>query len=145
MNQVVLVGIAPSEPYDNRVKLILKVTYNGEVFDWVARMPPSSSSSFQDFVDSHASDILADVAAKLQQWEDLNPKTREVVDDTGASITVDIDRSEIVVPTYPDYYVLRAREYPRIEEQLDALWKGGVAQEQMSSLINSVKAKYPKV
>lgn len=38
----------------------------------------------------------------------------------------------------------RAAEYPAIEDQLDALWKGGDAAAEMLAKVQAVKAKYPK-
>jgi len=42
------------------------------------------------------------------------------------------------------YKIRRRKEYPSIEEQLDALWKGGQAAEDMKAKIQAVKNKYPK-
>ena len=42
------------------------------------------------------------------------------------------------------YAESRAVEYPPIKEQLDALWKGGDAQENMRLNILAIKNKYPK-
>lgn len=39
----------------------------------------------------------------------------------------------------------RANAYPYIGDQLDALWKGGAAAEEMRERIMAVKAKYPKL
>jgi hypothetical protein len=43
--------------------------------------------------------------------------------------------------TYVDY---RSAEYPQIVDQLDAIWKGGAALEEMQARVMAVKAKYPK-
>ena len=42
------------------------------------------------------------------------------------------------------YAESRAIEYPPVKEQLDALWKGGDAQEEMRQKILDIKNKYPK-
>jgi hypothetical protein len=42
------------------------------------------------------------------------------------------------------YAEKRVREYPPIEEQLDAFWKGGTAADEMKAKIVAVKNKYPK-
>ena len=42
------------------------------------------------------------------------------------------------------YRERRAKEYPPIEDQLDAIWKGGQDTEAMRQQILAVKAKYPK-
>lgn len=43
-----------------------------------------------------------------------------------------------------EYREKRAREYPSIGDQLDALWKGGVDADAMKARVLAVKAKYPK-
>jgi hypothetical protein len=42
------------------------------------------------------------------------------------------------------YDQARRREYPDIRDQLDALWKGGDALEEMRRKVLEVKEKYPK-
>ena len=42
------------------------------------------------------------------------------------------------------YQRSRAAEYPAIGDQLDALWKGGAAAEDMLAAVMAVKSKYPK-
>jgi hypothetical protein len=42
------------------------------------------------------------------------------------------------------YRFLRSPEYPSMGDQLDALWKGGAAAEEMAAKIQAVKDKYPK-
>ena len=51
-----------------------------------------------------------------------------------------------VLPPLPPtpYQQLRAAAYPPIGDQLDALWKGGAAAEEMLAQIHAVKARYPK-
>jgi len=44
-----------------------------------------------------------------------------------------------------EYKAKRAKEYPSIGDQLDALWKGGDAATEMLAKVQAVKAKYPKV
>jgi len=43
-----------------------------------------------------------------------------------------------------EYARNRAKEYPPIGDQLDAMWKGGDAAAEMLSQVQAVKAKYPK-
>jgi uncharacterized coiled-coil DUF342 family protein len=43
-----------------------------------------------------------------------------------------------------EYQRQRAPEYPNIKDQLDAIWKGGDAYEEMLARVMEVKAKYPK-
>jgi hypothetical protein len=42
------------------------------------------------------------------------------------------------------YAEKRVGEYPPIGDQLDALWKGGAAAEEMLVKVQAVKNKYPK-
>lgn len=44
----------------------------------------------------------------------------------------------------PSYEVRRAREYPSLRDQMDALWKGGEAEDEMRRKIMAVKARHPK-
>ena len=44
----------------------------------------------------------------------------------------------------PTYQELRAAAYPPVGDQLDAMWKGGDAEAAMLSVINAVKAEFPK-
>lgn len=43
-----------------------------------------------------------------------------------------------------DYAKRRRESYPSIEEQLDAIWKGGAEEAAMRIAIQTVKAKFPK-
>ena len=43
-----------------------------------------------------------------------------------------------------DYRESRRRAYPKIEDQLDALWKGGAEEAAMRARIKGIKDKYPK-
>ncbi len=47
-------------------------------------------------------------------------------------------------PPAPTYDDLRRSEYPPIGDQLDALWKGGTEAAAMKTIIDGIKAKYPK-
>ena len=42
------------------------------------------------------------------------------------------------------YRELRAKAYPPVGDQLDALWKGGADQVAMKAIIDNVKSDYPK-
>lgn len=46
--------------------------------------------------------------------------------------------------TQRNYSELRAKSYPPIGDQLDALWKGGDALQEMHAKILAIKEKYPK-
>ena len=49
------------------------------------------------------------------------------------------------VAPVPTYQELRAKAYPPIGDQLDALWKGGQPEADMKLIIDGVKATHPKV
>lgn len=42
------------------------------------------------------------------------------------------------------YWQKRQEDYPSVEDQLDAIWKGGEAMEEMRKRFMAVKAKHPK-
>jgi hypothetical protein len=145
MNNITLQGIRDGNTQDDRMLLVLEVRYNDEIFPWNIRMHPTYVGTYDEYITEHASSIYADIASKLEQWELLDPKEREIESPFGKEpIVVPITREEVVTPTYPDYYVLRANEYPPLAEQMDAFWKGGDAAEQMQQKILDIKLKYPK-
>jgi len=58
-----------------------------------------------------------------------------------------VEYNEATVQAYIDahaYMENRAKEYPSIGDQLDALWKGGDAAAEMLAKVQAVKTKYPK-
>ena len=58
-----------------------------------------------------------------------------------------VEYNEAAVEAYIDanaYKQLRAREYPPIGDQLDALYKAGVFPAELAAQIKAVKDKYPK-
>lgn len=145
MNNIVLTGVGQSTYHDDRTPLYLDVTYNDEVYSWFLRMPPTSNSSFSNYIVSKEQAIYDDIAAKLQVWNDLDPKTKTIEGITPEeTITIPIEKEEIVCPTYPDYYIKRALEYPTPANQLDAYWKGGADRDAMQAKIEGIKLKYPK-
>ncbi len=71
----------------------------------------------------------------LEQAEDNSPR---VSTPSAAEI-------ESAISSDPTAYIeKRAKEYPSIEDQLDALWKGGKEASDMNKLILAIKEKYPK-
>lgn len=68
--------------------------------------------------------------------ENPNPPTQEQIDAEIARLQAYYDNLE--------YQRKRAREYPPIGDQLDALWKGGEAAAEMLAKVQAVKNKYPK-
>jgi hypothetical protein len=58
---------------------------------------------------------------------------------------VEYDKAAVIAhAASKEYITKRAREYPTIGDQLDALWKGGDAATEMLALVQAVKNKYPK-
>ena len=79
----------------------------------------------------------------------LYPQVVTVDDGTGAfdknGNQVEIDLAVVNAWVDPDIYKYnRVKEYPSIGDQLDALWKGGDAAEEMLAKVQAVKTKYPK-
>ena len=72
------------------------------------------------------------------------------VDETAGAFDAQGNKVEIdmaLVDAWVDpngYKYQRASEYPPIGDQLDALWKGGTAAEEMLAKVQAVKNKYPK-
>ena len=55
-----------------------------------------------------------------------------------------IINAENAVDISPSYQELRYRAYPKVGDQLDALWEGGQKQADMKATIDAIKVKYPK-
>ena len=61
------------------------------------------------------------------------------------SVQITDEEAEALRPVYiPTYAQKRAAEYPPLGDQLDALWKGGDAADEMLAKVQAVKTKYPK-
>jgi hypothetical protein len=79
----------------------------------------------------------------------LYPQVVKIDDSTGAfdaeGNKVEIDLNAVNAWVNPNRYKFqRAKEYPPIGDQLDALWKGGEAAAEMLARVQAVKNKYPK-
>ena len=79
----------------------------------------------------------------------LYPQVVTVDDGAGAfdaqGNKVEIDMAAVNAWVDPNAYKSkRQKAYPSVGDQLDALWKGGQAQEEMKALIDAVKSDYPK-
>jgi hypothetical protein len=137
-----LEGLQSGMANEERALAILKVTHKSKTYDWSLYIPPGADLSA--YIASQESAIYADIDAKEAAWATA-PKTREVDDPmTGETMTIDIDKSEVVKADVPDYYAKRRAEYPALGEQLDAMWKGSEAADAMQAKIAAIKAKYPK-
>jgi hypothetical protein len=144
MNTVGVKAISPGSFKEDRLRLILEVVFNGEIFEWEDWFPRSYPGSFEDYINERTEFILNSVEQKINEWDLLEPKIREIDNGFDEVITVPINRDEIVKPEYPDYYAKRANEYPPLADQIDALWKGGDDYQAMLDKISAIKNKYPK-
>ena len=82
----------------------------------------------------------AEVVVRGEEVEWIKPSTAPV---TEAQIAAELTRLQADYEA-KQYQRDRAGEYPAIGDQLDALWKGGSAAEEMLALVQAVKDKYPK-
>lgn len=69
--------------------------------------------------------------------------TDGAMDKNGNKVEIDMDAVNAWVDPNA-YKAKRIAEYPPIGDQLDALWKGGDAAAEMLTIVQAVKAKYPK-
>lgn len=73
----------------------------------------------------------------IDKSTDKYPK-RYIYEDVEGGVSIGVTDDE------DSYITKRIDAYPPIGDQLDALWKGGEALEQMRQQITAVKDKYPK-
>jgi hypothetical protein len=141
---ITITGIYTPPLPETRDIVDLEVNYNGNIYSWKIYSPQGVDLS--QFIVSSAQRIQAEIDEKELLWSN-SPKTKTVsspFDDS--TITVDIQKEEVVCPDIPDYYAKRREEYPSIGDQLGALAKGITSQEYQDILskIEQVKLKYPK-
>ena len=140
-----LTGLYTPPAPETRSIAYLNVQHNGQTYDWIIYVPQDVSVG--EYVTASEAGIYVQIDAKEAQWDALDPKTRTITDPfTDETITVDIQKSEIVHPDSPDYYALRRAEYPSIGDQLGAIAKGLDSAEYLDiqAKIAAVKSKYPK-
>lgn len=147
MSEVILTGIASNIENEDRALAYLEIHHNNNTYNWQIFLPPNTTNP-DEYLESIKQSILDDIDSKEQQWDALDPKTRTIIDPLMPenSMTVPISKEEIVKPSIPDYYALRRNEYPKLSDQLDAMWKGVNSQafQDMQNKILQVKLKYPK-
>jgi hypothetical protein len=71
----------------------------------------------------------------------IPPDFRKLSDEEFTAIQDKAEADRIAALSYSD---LRAIAYPSMQDQLDAIWKGGAAAESMKAAINAVKTRHPK-
>lgn len=140
---VSLKGLQSGDSTEERAIALLEVVHNNQTYDWILYIPQNVNLS--EYIESKTQDIYNDIDKKELEWQNLSPKTKEIVSpESNEVIVVNIEKSEVVKPDFPDYYAKRKKEYPSLGDQLDALWKGGDAVTNMLNKINEVKNRYPK-
>ena len=70
------------------------------------------------------------------EWNDVPKPSKEELDDKVKELHARWN--------YEEYRRERVKNYPSITDQLDALWKGGAAAEEMLKTVMDIKSKYPK-
>lgn len=147
-NTITLTSIS-SYRDDTRPLLYLDVIYNGQLYKW--QTFGISDKDLSEIIEEKTELIFEEIQSKLDYWENLEPKIKlvESVDfETGDIIEVEVPilKEEIVKPEIPDYYHVRAKSYPPIGDQLDALFKGVNSEEyiEMQAKINQIKTQNPK-
>jgi len=116
---------------EDRIVAYVEVTIDNVVYEWKAYVPVDRAP--QEYVEEIEAKLVAEIQAKDAEWIAIKDST-------------EVTKEEIVKPDETDYYAARVAEYPSIESQLDALWKGVGSPEYqaMLDIINAIKAKYPK-
>jgi hypothetical protein len=72
--------------------------------------------------------------------ESYNPVTQQIAYEKVDGVIME----KVVGNPAPVYWQGRIEDYPGIADQLDAIWKGGEAMENMRKTVMAVKAKWPK-
>lgn len=130
-------GLKSGDAQDERTTFYLNVSIDGDTYPWFVKVAEGTDPA--TYLTANEDSILDAVQAKIDEWEETQPTT-----DDGDGNEIPVSKADFVKPDYPDYFVKRKRAYPSLGEQLDAVWKGGQAQEDMADLIASIKAQYPK-
>lgn len=140
-----IAGIQSQRSPETRNLVILDVDYDGTHYDWLMFAP--TNVDLKSYVQSQSERIKKEIDLKEQEWAELDPKTRTISNDIGDTITIDISKDEIVKPDTQDYFAKRRSEYPPVEEQLDAIWKGVQSEDfsLMQQKIIDVKQKNPMI
>ena len=85
----------------------------------------------------------AEFIVESNSFDKIKWLSPEITQPTEAEIQAEITRLQAEYDAKA-YARSRATEYPAIGDQLDALWKGGAAAEDMLAAVMAVKSKYPK-
>lgn len=148
MTTISLEGINSPGGNEDRTIAYINVEYNSNTYNWVIFIPSYVSNLSEFLQDPNTiTKIENQIQAKEDEWENLEPKTKIIEDifEPSGNIVVDILKEEIVRPDIPDNYAKRRAEYPSIQEQIAAMWKGPSSKEyeDIQTKIQLVKEKYP--
>ena len=100
-----------------------------DIMQAARKLRPGTAWVYKEILDKKT----GNVSGQLTQAEDGTPR-----------VTVPSLSELDAVMKAAEYIELRAREYPAITDQLDAIWKGGAEEEAMRAKVQAVKEKYPK-
>lgn len=147
MATISLEGINSPGGNEERTIAYLNVEYNSNTYNWTIFIP-NYVTNLSEFLNDANTIIKIEnqIQYKEDEWEALDPKTRIIEDPfTGETITIDIQKEEIVRPDIPDNYAKRRLEYPPMVEQIAAMWKGPSSKdyEDIQNKIKQIKYKYP--
>jgi len=142
-----LEGLINPPPPETRAVGLIKVNYNEQEYDWKIFIPADSLGDINSFLLASEATIISQIDEKEAEWAALNPKTRTLEDPFTGTITVPIERHEIVRPDDLDYYAKRRQEYLPVGEQLDAILKGVESPEFVNVIEKhqEIKHKYYKL
>jgi hypothetical protein len=144
--KVSLKGLKTMEAPEDRGLLFIDVEYNNTNYDWHLFIPSDRITDISGFIEDSLEFIKDDIDTKESQWDSMDKQRVGLDPFTNEEIVINIDKSEIVKPDFPDYYMKRRTEYPSIGEQLDALWKGEDSPDYISvkNKVLGVKQSNPK-
>jgi hypothetical protein len=147
MTTISLEGINSPGGNEERTIAYLNVEYNSNTYNWTIFIPNYAKNLSEFLSDANTISVITNqIQSKEDEWETLEPKTKEIEDPfTGEIIIVDIQKEEIVRPDIPDNYAKRRAEYPPMVDQISAMWKGPSSKDyqDIQNEIKQIKDKYP--
>lgn len=90
---------------------------------------------------------IIEAASKLRPgtaWNLRDGILEQAKDGTPRVTSPTLDELQVLVDA-ESYKAKRQAEYPKIEDQLDAIWAGGQDEIDMRDQILAIKVKYPKI
>lgn len=108
---------------------------------WDYQMEPIIADDMERPIFAADSSTIIGFAKKQVGERARNPLPEGAYEDE-ADVTTSEDGG---ICTVEDHRALRRAAYPKIGDQLDALYKAGIFPAEMAAQIEAVKARYPKV